>query len=93
MSTPCPVIAERRSPQLFQVCACTSDFYIEFSTGILSMKPDEDTTVEDLLREAEVLMYEKKLDEMPKASWSNEDDLVSAPAQGDNPTPRVPLLD
>jgi diguanylate cyclase (GGDEF)-like protein len=33
-----------------------------FSDGIVSMLPDQDSLVDDLLREADVLMYEKKLD-------------------------------
>ena len=33
-----------------------------FSDGIVSMQPDQDSLVDDLLREADVLMYEKKLD-------------------------------
>jgi diguanylate cyclase (GGDEF)-like protein len=33
-----------------------------FSDGVVSMQPDQDTLVEDLLREADVLMYEKKLE-------------------------------
>ena len=32
-----------------------------FSDGIVSMHPDQDSLVEDLLREADVLMYEKKM--------------------------------
>ena len=36
------------------------------------MKPNEDTTIDDLLREADVLMYEHKADEDSKASWSLE---------------------
>jgi len=39
---------------------------IEFSDGIVSIKPDQNCTVDDLLREADVLMYEKKLDELPR---------------------------
>jgi diguanylate cyclase (GGDEF)-like protein len=45
---------------------------IEFSDGIVSINPDQDSTVEDLLREADVLMYEKKLDEMPKSGLAKE---------------------
>jgi len=33
-----------------------------FSDGIVGIHPDQDSRVEDLLREADVLMYEKKLD-------------------------------
>jgi len=33
-----------------------------FSDGIVGIHPDQDSQVEDLLREADVLMYEKKLD-------------------------------
>jgi len=33
-----------------------------FSDGIVSMLPNQDSLVDDLLREADVLMYEKKLD-------------------------------
>ena len=33
-----------------------------FSDGIVSMHPDHDSLVEDLLREADVLMYEKKME-------------------------------
>ncbi len=33
-----------------------------FSDGIVSMQPDQDSLVDDLLREADVLMYEKKMD-------------------------------
>ena len=36
---------------------------IDFSDGIVSTMPDQKSTVEDLLREADVLMYEKKLEE------------------------------
>ena len=50
---------------------------ITFSAGVVSMKPGEDTTVDDLLCEADVLMYEKKLDQMPKASWSNAAEAAS----------------
>ena len=39
---------------------------IEFSDGIVSIKPDQNCTVDDLLREADVLMCEKKLDELPR---------------------------
>ncbi|MBT8437191.1 MAG: sensor domain-containing diguanylate cyclase [Gammaproteobacteria bacterium] len=35
---------------------------ISFSAGIVSMLPDHESMVEDLLREADVLMYEKKMD-------------------------------
>ena len=45
---------------------------IEFSDGIVSIKPDQDSTVDDLLREADVLMYEKKLDGMPKTGLAKE---------------------
>jgi diguanylate cyclase (GGDEF)-like protein len=45
---------------------------IEFSDDIVSINPDQDSTVEDLLREADVLMYEKKLDEMPKSGLAKE---------------------
>ena len=38
---------------------------IEFSAGIVSMKPGAETTIDDLLREADVLMYEQKFDQMP----------------------------
>lgn len=33
-----------------------------FSDGVVSMLPDQDTLVDNLLREADVLMYEKKMD-------------------------------
>ena len=39
---------------------------ITFSAGVVSMKPDRDSSVDDLLREADVHMYEKKLDAMPR---------------------------
>ncbi len=39
---------------------------ISFSDGIVGLQPDNDTTVEDLLREADVLMYEKKLRQIPR---------------------------
>jgi diguanylate cyclase (GGDEF)-like protein len=39
---------------------------IAFSAGVVSMKPDRDSSVDDLLREADVLMYEKKLGAMPR---------------------------
>jgi len=45
---------------------------ITFSAGVVSMKPGADATVDDLLCEADVLMYEKKLDQVPKTNWSNE---------------------
>jgi diguanylate cyclase (GGDEF)-like protein len=35
---------------------------IAFSDGIVSMQPNQDSLVDDLLREADVLMYEKKMD-------------------------------
>lgn len=38
------------------------DYDLCFSDGIVSMLPDQDSLVDDLLREADVLMYEKKLD-------------------------------
>ncbi len=40
---------------------------IEFSDGLISLEPDENCRVDDLLREADVLMYEKKLDTIPPA--------------------------
>ena len=39
---------------------------IAFSDGIVSVQPDDDSSIDDLLREADVLMYEKKLDLAPK---------------------------
>jgi len=45
---------------------------ITFSAGIVSLKPDQECLVEDLLREADVLMYEKKLDSMPKIDHVQE---------------------
>ena len=38
-------------------------YEICFSNGIVSMQPNQDSLVDDLLREADVLMYEKKLDD------------------------------
>ena len=40
----------------------TRGYDLCFSDGIVSMQPDHDSLVDDLLREADVLMYEKKLD-------------------------------
>ena len=39
---------------------------IAFSDGIVSVQPDDDSSIDDLLREADVLMYEKKLDGAPR---------------------------
>jgi len=43
-----------------------------FSDGIVSMHPDQDSTVEDLLREADELMYEKKLKDNPPVRLAKE---------------------
>ena len=43
-----------------------------FSDGIVSMLPDQDSLVDDLLREADVLMYEKKLDTTQPVSMAKE---------------------
>ena len=45
---------------------------IEFSDGIVSIEPDQNCTIEDLLCEADVLMYEKKLVEMQKMDLAKE---------------------
>lgn len=39
---------------------------LSFSDGIVSLNPGQDCSVDDLLQEADVLMYEKKLDAMPR---------------------------
>ncbi len=39
---------------------------IAFSVGLISMRANQGYSVDDLLREADVMMYEKKLDQMPK---------------------------
>lgn len=39
---------------------------IAFSDGIVNVQPDNDCSIDDLLREADVLMYEKKLDGAPR---------------------------
>jgi diguanylate cyclase (GGDEF)-like protein len=43
-----------------------------FSDGIVSMHPDQDSTVEDLLRAADELMYEKKLKDNPPVRLAKE---------------------
>ena len=43
-----------------------------FSDGIVSMLPDQDSLVDDLLREADVLMYEKKMDTTQPVSMARE---------------------
>jgi len=45
---------------------------IAFSAGVVSMKPEAGTTIDDLLREADVLMYEKKLGAVPCAEYVRE---------------------
>lgn len=45
---------------------------ISFADGIVSLKPDADCSVDHLLREADVLMYEKKLDELPRVELAQE---------------------
>ncbi len=53
---------------------------IAFSDGIISVKPDGEFTVDDLLREADVLMYEKKLDQPPQPDWSSASERSSSEA-------------
>lgn len=48
------------------------DYDIAFSAGIVSAMPDNDCTIDDLLREADVLMYEKKLAKEPKMDLARE---------------------
>ena len=43
-----------------------------FSDGIVSMRPDQDSLVDDLLREADVMMYEKKMDTTQPVSMARE---------------------
>ena len=43
-----------------------------FSDGIVSMLPDQDSLVDDLLREADVLMYEKKMDNTQPVRMAKE---------------------
>jgi GGDEF domain-containing protein len=65
---------------------------IAFSDGIVSVEPDNECSIDDLLREADVLMYEKKLDQMPKSDWSGAPDQQSAQAQTTDQLPAVSLL-
>ena len=65
---------------------------IAFSAGVVSVKPDNDCTIDDLLREADVLMYEKKLDQMPKSNWSGPSDQHSGKAQTSEQLPGVSSL-
>ncbi len=43
-----------------------------FSDGIVSMQPDQDSLVDDLLREADVLMYEKKMEDTQSIRLAKE---------------------
>lgn len=43
-----------------------------FSDGIVSMLPDQDSLVDDLLREADVLMYEKKMEDTQSIRLAKE---------------------
>ncbi len=45
---------------------------LEFSEGIVSFKPEGDSSVDQLLDEADVLMYEHKLDAMPRMAYRRE---------------------
>ena len=45
---------------------------IAFSAGIVSVQPDDDCSIDDLLREADVLMYEKKLAKESKMELARE---------------------
>ena len=45
---------------------------IAFSAGIVSLQPDGDCRVEAMLREADVLMYENKLDAKPRIEIARE---------------------
>ncbi len=45
---------------------------ITFSDGIISMHPDQDSVVEDLLRKADALMYEKKLENDTQSRLAKE---------------------
>lgn len=66
---------------------------IAFSDGIVSVKPDDECSIDDMLREADVLMYEKKLDRMPKSNWSSASDQhseqTSSLDQLPGPSPRL----
>ena len=57
---------------------------ITFSAGVVSIMPDSNCTIDSLLHEADVLMYEKKINSQPKANWSAADDRLSgrSPASG-----------
>ena len=43
-----------------------------FSDGIVSMRPDQDSLVDDLLREADVLMYEKRMEDTQSIRLAKE---------------------
>ena len=45
---------------------------IRFSEGIVSLCPDRDSTVEDLLERADRLMYRNKTGETSRADWADE---------------------
>ena len=45
---------------------------IGFAAGIVSLQPDGDCRIEDLLREADVVMYENKLDAKPRLEMARE---------------------
>ena len=45
---------------------------IAFSAGIVSVQPDNDSSIDDLLQEADVLMYEKKQAQAPKLDLARE---------------------
>ncbi|MCP4391469.1 MAG: GGDEF domain-containing protein [Gammaproteobacteria bacterium] len=63
-----------------------------FSAGIVSVRPDNECSVDDLLREADVLMYEKKLDQTPKSDWSGATDQHSDQAHAADPLSGVSPL-
>ena len=43
-----------------------------FSDGIVGMQPDQDSQVDDLLCEADVLMYEKKMEDTQSTRLAKE---------------------
>ena len=65
---------------------------ISFSDGIVSVEPDNECSIDDLLREADVLMYEKKLDQMPRQNWEGASDQQSGQAQTIDQLAAVSLL-
>lgn len=56
------IVARFRSQAEAYNEAANRGYDICFSDGIVSMLSDQDSLVDDLLREVDVLMYEKKLE-------------------------------